>query len=395
MLRKGILKDQGQPIAARNTIPKRDFLILPLLVLVTVVALFLASNTIATKTFKESTADSCAAFDPVIVSRYKPNCISHVKAAEGPWVVNRFNACGLRSNAPCGQLPAGATRIVLLGSSASFAAYVEEEQGFSSVAAVTLERHYGKPIEVQNMGRVACSPICTLHRLDEAFALHPDILMMTVSPHDLEMLDPEGMAHRNVPMSGLGGLAGTAAHAGMLARMKTALLGSRATYAIEHYLFQSPLTYLRVYMNYGGSAAYLRPQLPPDWQMHLSSFDIILDEISARAKSQNIPFILVEMPSLAQASLSGLRGGFPNADPNALNNELATMCRRRGVQFIDPLIDFKSRPDTNKLFYVMDGHMNAAGNKLVGDVVAREIEQTHLSVLEHSTGNVPQAGMNN
>src|ERR1700728_1613113 len=88
-----ISKRRGEPISTTapspSRLPRRDLVILPLLSILTIALLLVGSEVAARRFFPESLGgDPCRVADATIGFKYRPNCTSRVKSAEGPWVVN-------------------------------------------------------------------------------------------------------------------------------------------------------------------------------------------------------------------------------------------------------------------------------------------------------------------
>ena len=99
-------------------IPRRDWLLLPLVVL-SVTTMFLGlSYLVADHMFPEKGWFTCNTRDRRGFMRHKPNCVCRYKNPEGPLVEYRFNECGYRSTKPCGTKP-GDTRTGRLNGSVS------------------------------------------------------------------------------------------------------------------------------------------------------------------------------------------------------------------------------------------------------------------------------------
>jgi hypothetical protein len=365
----------------RPRLPRRDLVLLPLISLLTIAFLFVASEATARYFFSASEKDVCEVDDAKIGFKFRPNCTSRMKTAEGPWVVNHYNECGYRTNESCGPKPAGSLRISLIGSSASEGLLVSYEDTFANRTARELTEVCGRPVEVQNLGRKMCSPACTFHRVDEALALKPDLLVMTVTPHDLETLLPSEVADRYKPIPPLHSGVAVEDKQSALKRAQVMLTGSRTVTAIEHYLFQDPSTYLKMYLVYGDKADFLRQPFSPEWQERLNNMDLLLGEMAQKARAANVPFVLIEMPSLAQASIVSLQNQPPKVDAEALNRRLRQISEKYGVVFVDPLDEFKKTPGSNKMFYMVDGHIDGQGQALISAPLVEELTEGKSPVL--------------
>ncbi|HEX4809439.1 MAG TPA: hypothetical protein VH325_10940, partial [Bryobacteraceae bacterium] len=116
----GNIRKESNPVTDTVTLdrlPARDYILLPLLSLCTVVLMLGASELAARLIWPVRDFDSCLVYNPSVGGRFKPNCTSITKNAESGWVVNKYNECGYRSAAPCDVKPAGAVRVVVVGSS--------------------------------------------------------------------------------------------------------------------------------------------------------------------------------------------------------------------------------------------------------------------------------------
>jgi hypothetical protein len=359
-----------------------DLVILPLLSILTIAFLLVGSEVAARHFFPESAGgDPCRVSDPTIGFKYRPNCTSRVKSAEGPWVVNHYNECGYRTEESCGPKPLGGTRIALIGSSVAAGSYVAYDEIWATRAAKELTERCGRPVEVQNLGREVCLPICEFHRVDAALALKPDIAVMTVSPYDLERLVRSEVQDINKALPP--GPAPTAApeRLGPLKRTQKLVTESRTVTVVEHYLFQDPSTYTRLYLAYGDKADFLRTPFSPAWEERFQGFDQLLGEMAEKFRSAHVPFVLIEIPSLAQVSVLALPAPPPRVDPYALNQRLSEISARHGIQFVNVLDSFRSAPRANKLFYMVDGHLDGDGQALVSGPFVDQLTQGGASAL--------------
>src|SRR5271156_4840126 len=132
--------------------PPRDFLILPLLSLLTLVAIVGGAETCARHVWEAREDSSCDQTTPLEGNRYKPNCTARMKLAEGPWVQSSYNECGYRSTAPCrGAKPPNTIRLALLGASDAEGYYVSYPDTFAARSEKILTRECGRPVEIQNL----------------------------------------------------------------------------------------------------------------------------------------------------------------------------------------------------------------------------------------------------
>jgi hypothetical protein len=348
-----------------GSIPRRDLILLPFISLLTMATLLGASEVAARHFFYQQDVDSCVVKDSAIGFRYRPNCTSRVKAAEGPWIVDHFNDCGYRSNQSCKSKPAGTTRIALIGSSTSEGYLVAYNDAFFTQTEKELTELCHRPVQVQNLGRSQCFPDCSFRRVDEALALKPDLLMLSISPHDIEAIHPSDVANRYEPMPMEDAEDTPQKTRNPIRRLQRIVKRSRAFYVAEHFLFQDPASYLRLYLINPENVASMSDSLSPAWESHFNGLDVLVGEMAAKARAANVPFVMVEVPNLAQASLLSMKNAPPGLDPYAINNRLQQIANRHGIEFVDVLSAFKETPDSNKLFYQVDGHLDGEGQALV------------------------------
>jgi len=382
----------GDPESLKEAkLPRRDFVILPLIGLLTVAVCLLAAEAVAGYFFSASRDDSCRTRDPMIVFRFRNNCTANAKPAEGPWISYHFNDCGYRTKESCGPKPPGTTRIVLLGASVAEGYYVEYDDTFAARAAKQLTRELSRPVEVQNMGREQCYPTCVFHRIDEALALKPDILLLAVTPSDIERINPSEMAARYQPMLRLRS-SEPGGKQSFYSQVQDLLGQSHAAIAAQHFMFQNTQTYLRLYLLGREHSDYLRTPLSPAWEKRMDAYEIMLDEIAGKARDANVPVVLIETPSLAQAALLSANKMPPGVSPHSFNERLNQISSRHGIQFIDVLESFKGGPEASKLFYIVDSHMNGAGNALVSTALVDQLmKEQHEALLGRNEAQQPAA----
>jgi hypothetical protein len=363
-------------------LPRRDIVILPMLSLLTMAVCLMVGEAVSRHYFVYNTQDSCLIDKADVTARHMPNCTTRLKAAEGPWVTNQYNECGYRTKESCGPKPKGSIRIALLGSSASEGLFVAYDQTFAARAASDLTRISGRPVEIQNLGRAGCDPVCVYHQTGEALALKPDILILAIDPYDIRHLELEQMTYRDMPIQRRPQVDPTADIYDPLMSMKAFITRSTSIVAAEHFLFQNTAIYDRVYLHYQDNADYLRAPFSPLWEKRLAAFQVLLTEMARKSSAAHVPFVLIEIPSLPQAALARENSLPVGVDINAFNQRLKQISSQLGVQFIDGSAAFKHAPELNKLFYVTDGHLNGEGHAYVSQwLVEQLIKEQHVALL--------------
>jgi hypothetical protein len=217
--------------------------------------------------------------------------------------------------------------------------------------------------------------------MDEAMQLRPDLLVLALSPVDIQHLDPAEMQDRDKPMAPLGNPDMAPVKISALKKVQVFLSQSYAVTAIQYFLYQNASTFIRLYLHGGDSTAYIRTPLSPAWMKRFDAFDLLLGEMTQRARTAQVPLVVMEMPSLAQGSLLSMDKQPQGVDAGVFDAELKRIAASHGVQFIDVLDAFQHGPKANRLFYVINGHVNGAGSALASDALVEQLEQQQSPTL--------------
>ena len=256
----------GAPLAFG--LPRRDLILLPLISLFTVLLLFGIAEAVSRVVYPEQKQDSCMMYDARLGYRFRPNCVSMEKAAEGPWVQNRYNECGYRTDESCGPKPANAIRVAVVGSSIAQGYLVPYADTFATRAANLLTQSCHKPVEFQNLAGIGYIWDKVYDRLDEALALKPDAVVMATIPFDLQQTEDAPPIAAPAADAKAQPVDVAHPHGGFDFRywLQLVLSNSRAVVAAQHIMFQNPELYLRLYLHYGDKADFLRPPFTPAWR---------------------------------------------------------------------------------------------------------------------------------
>lgn len=337
-----------------NHLPRRDYVLLPLLSILTMLMLFGIAEGTSRLIFPEQKQDSCAVPDSRLGHHYRPNCVSMTKAAEGPWVVNRYNNCGSRASQPCDLKPPGSIRVVVTGSSVAQGYMVPYSQSFMARAADALSNRCHRDVQFQDLASIGYIWNRLYERLDDVLALAPDAVVMVAVPFDLEQSPPDPNPHQPAPLS-------------LMKRIDNVVDDSRAMFTAEHFMFENVPEYVSLYLRYGDKADFLRPPFKPAWQKRLADFDALLGRMADRLKASGVPFVLVFIPQRAQAALLQSHAAIPGVDPAAFGEALGHIAARHGIQYVDLSPVLGKAPDPGALYYPVDGHLNGEGHKLLAE----------------------------
>ncbi|MDR3507353.1 MAG: hypothetical protein P4L64_05590 [Caulobacteraceae bacterium] len=355
---------------ARRSLPRRDLILLPLIAAVTALVFLVGAEGAARMVWPEQKVDQCVKEDGPM--RPRSNCSSRDKAAEGPWVEMKFNACGYRGTGPCLPPPRGASRLAVLGSSTSWGYLIPFEDVWSVRTAKAMSAQCGGPIDVQSLGGFNNIDQAAA-RLPEALALKPQMVAWVVAPFDLLKM-PEGgfdpvRALQPPPPS-------PPYHPGLMDRAKSLMTESRAATIAQHYIYGNAQAYAATYLHYGDRADFLRAPLSKDWQARLAVVDAAVAYLTDGLKPSGAKLLLVYAPQQAQADLIAAGTAPKGVDPEILDRALADIAARHGALFVDGGRAFKGVKNAPDYFYRADGHLNGAGQGLLAQAAVQTLLAT-------------------
>lgn len=350
-------------------LPRRDWVVLPLLSLLTVFVIFASCEGVARVVWPEQGEDACLVSDKVIGSRFLPNCKSATKTAEGPWVHNFYNECGYRTRESCGPKPPGTIRVAVIGSSYSYGYMTPFDSAYTTLAGESLTSQCKRHVEFQNLGVVAMPLEDVYSRMHEALALKPDVLLLSIDPFDVEefvTFSPAASEADSAPRAKNQGVSWIKLH------VIQPLKSSRSIKMLQHFMYRTPSTYVNLYLLYGDPADYLRTPFTPAWQQRLANLDALLQDMSKQAHEASVPMFILVGPSVAQGALMSVphRHG---VDPGAFEAAVAQIAAKDGITVVNPLPEFAGQPHTMSLFYAVDGHTSPQGQRLVADALDKRL----------------------
>jgi hypothetical protein len=356
-------------------LPKRDYIVLPLISLLTVLFMLGASEIFTRMVWTQQETNACFVRDPTVGNHFKSNCTSRTKNAEGAWTTYHFNECGYRSATSCGPKPAGSIRIVIVGSSVSMGLYIPYEQTYFVRISRELSAICNCPVDVQNMGLPGSGgrPIYTYRRVKEALALQPDVVLYVWGPWDLEQqMDPKELAERNNPVQ-------ASSHALLpltlspMERLSSVLSDSRTMLVAKHFLFQNKDAFLRASLMHGDMSDFLRQPFTPAWQQRFAGIDLIIGDMADKLRAAGVPLIVIPVPSRAQAALLSSREWPPHVDPFAFGHQVEMTTFRHRAGYVDLMGAFSRIPDSEQLFYPVDGHIIPDGQNVLAQSILRTL----------------------
>ena len=365
-------------------LPRRDYFLLPLISLMTIIVLIGSAETISRVVWPDYSEDPCS----VSVGHHKQNCSTKQKTMEGPAYVEAYNECGYRTLAPCGPKPPGHIRIALLGSSFTLGFGVSYEQGFPGKTEQQLTAACRRPVEIQNLSGIQLQPIQIYRRVDEALALQPDVLIVSINPtdadedytdQDMRNRDEPSALERNLPpMSSV--------------KKFTKDMSDKFTFiqVLQHFRYLNQDDYLHHFLQYGDQVDYLRQPLTDAWTRRFAQLDILLGETAEKAREKGVPVVFVSGLSRVQAGLMSEPNRPPGIDPFAFEREFQRIAARHGIVNIDPDADFSHRTNATNLFYPVNGHLTEEGNTVYQQALTRGLLLSDLAIFQDCSKPAPR-----
>ncbi|WP_416423974.1 SGNH/GDSL hydrolase family protein [Pseudomonas sp. App30] len=347
-------------------LPRRDLVLIPMLVGVTLAVLLGAGEGLARYFYPAQQLDSCQIPDDIMGTRFKPDCTSSTKAPEGPWVTNHYNDCGFRSQGSCASKPAGALRIVAFGSSLTQGYLVPYEQSYPVRVGASLATSCHRAIDVQDVASIGYNWSRAKLDFDEAVKLAPDLLITSIVPFDLER-DPADFEASSAP-------AAPAPEPPLLNRLYVAIKEqARSAYVAQYFYFKNAEAFTDLYLHYGEKANFLRTPFTPFWQSRLDTYEKLLADMADQARAAHVPLVLVYVPQRAQvAMISGTRTP-PGVDPWAFSRAIGDIARRHGIVYVNTSDEFSHLKNAADLYYPVDGHPSGAGHAVIADAVVQRL----------------------
>lgn len=365
----------------RPRLSRRDYLVLPLLSVLTIALMLGASEAVTRTIWPEHMEDNCLEHKTM---RHKPNCTVKLKIAEGQEYTKTYNECGYRSDYSCGPKPPDHIRIAFLGSSIAEGDGVAYDKTIAGLTEKRMTQACHRTVEVQNVSAKGLLSMDIYRRTGEALALKPDVLLVTMNPKDTDQLytDKE-MADRNKP---LGPAEYRVAHQGILlatlhavARLK---LNFRTAVVLEHFVFQDQSRYLKLYLASGDQSDFLRQPFSPLWQKRFQQLDTFLGEMADQAHAQGVPIVFMSSMQRAQVGFLSEKHLPPGVDPYAYERQFEQISAKHGIIDIDAASAFSKYPKSSNLYYAVDQHPIPKGNEIFTDVLTRGLLSSNIPAFE-------------
>jgi len=374
---------------AKNAkLPHRDWMLLPLLGLSTVVFLTSSMSLIANRMFLEwnpSVFNCMVLNDPSTGERGFPNCVTTGKMSESHLVEYRFNSSGYRAGMEFGPKAPGTYRIVMGGTSIALGLFVQREQTFAALLPVELSKQTGRKVELYNQGWGGVPRVFDL-RFNEVLANNPDLILWILTPWDIQnasFLLPEPPQPSNKGSRLAKGWSiikrcfSTQSFPDALSDILKSgfeFLSPGSTHMLRHYLYQSQSQYVKSYLiGEDDETGFLKVEPSMAWQSHLRQFDTYAADVEERARIAGVPLVAVLVPNHAQAAMISMGQWPAGYDPYKLDNELRSVITNHGGTYIDLLPSFRTIPNPERGYFPVDPHLNADGHSILSKLLAKEL----------------------
>lgn len=315
-----------------------------------------------------------------------PNCSFNEKIPETDWIHYQFNECGDRTPVSCRNQDSDAYRVVIIGSSISMGARVEESETMAHFLPVELSHDFNRPVEVYDAGIDYGTPAAWESKIQRVVKLKPKLILWPVSSWDLDNASLVIGVKLSQQHAGVGG---------ELARVKTLMKDYSLTDLIQMGFHESPVmkvlrTYVyreatpTAYVNFylKGSekeTGFLKAHWSPIWEKNLADFVAAYARVSATARAEHIPLVVTLIPNRAQSIMIADRDVPVGYDPYLIDRKIKNIVVQSGDTYLDILPMYRSveRPDLGYL--PVDGHPNAVGQELFSKMIAAKLEKTEFS----------------
>jgi hypothetical protein len=367
-------------------LPRRDWILLPAIGLLTILLLLASSELVASRMFRSTPTGvgSCIVQNDKTGTVGIPNSVCRDKLPEGNLVEYRFNSCGDRSDLDCKAKTPGTYRIVMTGTSFAMGLNVSYPDSFAALLPVELSHSTGQKIELYNQGNELGSIQNVILRLNDSLAAKPDLVLWIVTPYDMYHMFHQDLQPERVP----GFLGATRyrikqaiateppidAASDVLATLSS-LYATRASTSmlVRHYFYESQSESIKIAERDDVANGFLKADYDAEWQRRLLEFDRDDLEIESRTAAAGVPLVVSFIPNRLDAALLSA-GKWPQGyDPYKLDHELRAIVQRHGGIFIDISASFSNIPNAEQYFLPIDGHLDARGNAIIAGLMAKAL----------------------
>jgi hypothetical protein len=385
-------------------LPRRDWILLPAVSLMTVVLLGAPPTIVAHYAGfveKGSLLPCLVRDDSSTGVRGIPGSVCWEQGSEDSDPVEyRFNSSGYRSDVPFLPKQKDTYRIVVLGSSVAIGMHVPVERTFAQLLPAELSRRTGHKAEVYNEGIQTGFPRRVSLNFKDVLTVQPDLVLWVLTERDVEWSSEliPGTALKasqqrdSAPASPKGFLSNLVldlAKLSPLDAMRKRWESSRLADILRHYLYRSQSLYLASSLMPGAENDYPRAVQSSDWQEKLAQFEIDAAEIESKARAAHIPLVAAYCPNRTPAAMVSA-GKWPgDYNPYKLDDQLRSIITSHGGTYIDILPDFHEIPNPEQGYLPLDGHPDARGHAIIAAFLAKKLTNGAVPALMTAPGSRP------
>jgi hypothetical protein len=395
-------------------LPRRDWILLPALSLLTICSLAVSTELIALRIFPaKGDMKNCLVWnDRSSGVRGIPNCVCREKFPEGQWVEYRFNACGDYTDIECGPRSPSIYRIVMTGTSFPVGLGVARERTFAALLPKELSRRTGRKVELYNDSLPRKSPRVIALRFNELLAAKPDLILWALNYSDIQIASivapsdyvDENAWSRASKKAAAGPDTSPVFHALLSFRGKAELdilsfehevnnawRDARSYVMLTDFMAANESQSQFLKRNRTSESQYLDAEPSQGRLNHLKEFDRYVADIEGRAAAAGVPLVAVLLPTRLSAAMIS-SGEWPaDIDPFKLDEQLRSIIVSHGGTYIDILPDFRTIPNPEQGYFPADGHFNPEGHAMISDLLAKELTSGAVPALEVSAHSQAQS----
>jgi hypothetical protein len=368
-------------------LPPRDWIVLPLVGLLTICLLAGSVELIAHRLLSVSKAslnDCLVMNDTATGVRAIPNAVCHEKTAEESQPIEYdFDDCGYRSGTRCEPKPRGVYRVVVTGSSIAMGERVPFQQSIAALLPIELSAQTGRTVQLYDEAMAWGFPRNTALHFKDVLDAKPDLILWILTSRDVKDANftippppPPTLRRRaiDVVKKELG--VSVANSVMRLTAGGPENPGTTAIMMLEHVLYasESGEQYVTSYLQAPeAEVGFLRAEPTPIWNVFLTNFDSQAAEIESRATKAGVPFAAVLLPNRAQAAMISM-GKWPSGyNPYALDDELRAIIVSHGGTYISVLHGFRGIPNPEQYYFPVDGHPFAPAHAIFARLIAEQL----------------------
>ena len=396
-------------------LPRRDWILLPLISLLTIAVVVGSTELIARHLFPQTKKTIYAmVHDSSVAMRGYPNVVCRGSNNHDiPATEYRLNSCGHRTSLGCGPRSTGVYRMVLVGSSVALGEGVPMEKTIAALLPKEISQQTGRKVELYNEGMWSEVPHVIAQNFNVVQAANPDMILWVLTPHDITVTPLTLDAENSPQAAGKGGTA-PGQQAGFLLRLWRRVKESLSTKSVpdtigelwqhalddygtppsvillQHVLYESQSQYVKSYLRRGDDdAGFLQAHLSPQWQSFLQAFNTDAARVEAQAKAAGVPLVVVLVPNRAQAAMISMGEWPAGYDPYKLGDELRSIIVSHGGIYADILPGFRTIPNPEQYYFPVDGHPNTEGHEIIANLLAKALTNASVPALSATSPTQP------